>query len=427
MVCAKGNQGVDPALYPYAYLITAARFAGYNFNPVSLWYLYSGDKTLSAVVLEVNNTFDERRPYLLVRGRSPESSHPSDDQRLQIKGSRVKDFHVSPFNSRTGSYSVDTRDPLGPGMNGFRGIEVTITLNSSKGQPKLVARLLSDGPAVDPASLSTLSKSTFLARWFWVGFATLPRIFWQAALLLYRLKLDMRNKPEPLVGTLGRHATPVEEKLELCFRKYLEFLVHRSGSRISVKYSTRELKPQAERVFISPNGDESENDNILELRVLTPGFYSRFVHYCNDLDAVTTELNIHKTIWTNRPELLPCVFGVTGITTQSMSLSDRVFSSLLRRMRKRLRSITVNSTAKDLSSPDCVTVEREEEGSSAMDIFMLTENEELKRQYQWAVFRQLVADRYFMGRTELLDRMTDMVRVEIAWVCIKSLTHIIRV
>lgn len=401
MVCAKGNQGVDPALYPYAYLITAARFAGYSFNPVSLWYLYLGDKTLSAVVLEVNNTFDERRPYLLVRGRSPESSHPSDDQRLQIKGSRVKDFHVSPFNSRTGSYSVETRDPLGPGMNGFRGIVVTITLNSSKGQPKLVARLLSDSPAVDPASLSLLSKSIFLARWSWVGFATLPRIFWQAALLLYRLKLDMQNKPEPLVGTLGRHATSVEKSLELCFIKYLEYLVRRSPSPVLVKYYTSGLMSRTEKIFTSPNCNNSENANILELRVLTPGFYSRFIHYCNDLEAVTTALNIHKTISVDRPELLPCVFVETSIISRPVSLSDRMVSSLFRKMRQ------------GQTFP------------SAMDVYMFGEKQQLKWQYQWAVFRQLIAERYFMGRTELLDWMTDMMRIGIAWVFIKSLTHTI--
>ncbi|KAI7779881.1 uncharacterized protein LA080_000204 [Diaporthe eres] len=323
MIGVEENAGIDPTDYPHAYLITAARFAGYNFNPVSLWYPYSPDKILNAIVLEVNNTFDERRPYILVRDVTDEPRHTAHEQRLRIKGSRVRDFHVSPFNSRDGYYSVLTSDPLGPGMDGYGGIDVTITLNSSQGRPKLIACLKSDGPAVDPAFLDPLSKLTFVARWFWVGFATLPRIFWQAAVLLYRRKLDMWNKPEPLVGTLGRRATSVEESLELCFSKYIESLVWRSERPLAVKYYTSGLLSSTERIFTSLNcndsesGDDSENHDILELRVLTPAFYSRFFDYGNNLDGVHTELRIHRTIWVDKPELLPCVFGEMSITTRA--------------------------------------------------------------------------------------------------------------
>lgn len=431
MSCAKGNQGIDPADYPHAYLITAARFAGYNFNPVSLWHLYSPDKTLGAVVLEVNNTFDERRPYILVRDVTDEPGQTAHDQRLRIRGSRVKDFHVSPFNSRDGYYSVLTSDPLGPGMDGYRGIEVTITLNSAQGQPKLIARLRSDGPAVDPAFLGPLSKLRFVARWFWVGFATLPRIFWQAAVLLYRRKLSMWNKPEPLVGTLGRHATSVEESLELCFSKYLEFRAYRSKKPLSVKYYTSGILSSTERIFTPSNGDgldsgdDSENSDILQLRVLTPAFYSRFFYYGNDLDGVHTELNIHRTIWVDRPELLPCIFGEMSITTRSMSSPDLVFSRLLIRMRQRPPRIILDSTSGDPPRTDRVAVESKESTMSSMDAYiMLNESKELKRRYQLATFRQLIADRYFMGRVGILDRIMDAVRVGIAWVCVDSLANV---
>jgi DUF1365 family protein len=46
-------------------LITAPKLLGYSFNPVSFWYLYSADRKLSAMILEVNNTFDERHIYFL--------------------------------------------------------------------------------------------------------------------------------------------------------------------------------------------------------------------------------------------------------------------------------------------------------------------------------------------------------------------------
>lgn len=426
--CANENKGLEPACYPYAYLITAARFAGYNFNPVSLWYLYSMNKKLSAIVLEVNNTFDERRPYLLVRDATQEPRHITPDQRRRIKGTRVKDFHVSPFNSRNGYYSVLTSDPLGPEMDEFRGIDVTISLNSSKDKPKLIARLFSDGPAVDPALLSSLVKFIFLAKWFWVGFATLPRIFWQAAVLLYRLRLDMSSKPEPLVGTLGRHATPVEESLEVCFSQYLELWTSRSGKPLSVKYYTSGPLSCPPRIFTSSNSKGPGRDDILELRVLTPAFYSRFIQYWDDLDAVITELNIHKTIWVDKPKLLSNILGKTGIKTRAMSLSDRLFASLVITLRDRPSSITLDS-ALEVSSPiGRIAVESKEGTMSTMDAFIVSNRSKgLKRQFQWAAPRQLIADRYFMGRTDLLGWMTGMARVGIAYACIQLLTHVTRV
>lgn len=379
----------------------------------------------------MNNTFDERRPYILLRDATDEPRHVAHDHRLRIKGSRMKDFHVSPFNSRDGYYSVLTSDPLGPGMDGCRGIDVTITLNSSQSQPKLVARLRSDGPAVDPAHLGPVSKLTFVARWFWVGFATLPRIFWQAAVLLYRQKSDMWNKPEPLAGTLGRRATSVEESLELCFSKYLEFRTFRSEKPLSLKYYTSGILSSTERTFTSPNcsnsedDSDSENDDILELRILTPAFYSRFIHYCNILDGINKERNIHKTIWVDWPELLPCVFGDTSITARSMSFPDLAFSRILTRMRQRQPRINPISTSGDPPRTNHLAVESKENRISTMDAhIMLNESQELKQRYQWATFQQLIADHFFMGRVVILDRIMDIVRVGIAWVCIKSLTHI---
>jgi hypothetical protein len=54
-------KGITDDSWSFAYLVTAPRFLGYSFNPVSFWYLYNRDKQLCMMVLEVNNTFDERR------------------------------------------------------------------------------------------------------------------------------------------------------------------------------------------------------------------------------------------------------------------------------------------------------------------------------------------------------------------------------
>ncbi|KAJ4306133.1 hypothetical protein N0V88_000929 [Collariella sp. IMI 366227] len=240
-----GSQGVDSSTYPDAYLVTAPRFLGYSFNPVSFWYLYDTDKCLAAMVLEVNNTFDERRMYFLVADDEPLSEvDPSSvgDEREHSKSSRSsapqttfkqswpKDFHVSPFNSRKGSYTLNASDPLRPSTQSPGPISNTITLFPSQGHPKLIATLTSSGPTIDPSTLTALEKIHFLFSYSYLGLLTLPRTFLQASILYLRLKLRVFSRPEPLPTTLPR-ATPTEHHLEPIFRRYLAHLVSHSPLR----------------------------------------------------------------------------------------------------------------------------------------------------------------------------------------------------
>jgi DUF1365 family protein len=75
-----------------------------------MWNLYSPSKELTATILEVNNTFDERHSYFL----RPEASSAEIPK---FSKSWPKDFYVSVFNSRAGSYSLSTNDALFPKMS----------------------------------------------------------------------------------------------------------------------------------------------------------------------------------------------------------------------------------------------------------------------------------------------------------------------
>lgn len=78
-------------------LLTMPRVLGYAFNPVSFWLCFDRQKSLRAVVAEVNNTFGERHSYLCLH-----------DDRRPITGSdwlhNEKNFYVSPFLSVEGHY-----------------------------------------------------------------------------------------------------------------------------------------------------------------------------------------------------------------------------------------------------------------------------------------------------------------------------------
>lgn len=223
------SEGVGDEEWKYAYLVTAARFLGYSFNPVSFWYVYSGDLELRFMVLEVNNTFGERRMYLL----KGSGDHDAGDQEGGADGNGngvakgsdktttkkftdawAKDFHVSPFNSRKGSYALTAHNPFVPLSQPSTSpprIDNTITLKSSKAHGKLVARIFSTSDAINPASLGFGGKAKFLLSWWWVGFVTFPRILREAGRLFWKRRLHVWLRPEVLKGSVGRDGTGVEE------------------------------------------------------------------------------------------------------------------------------------------------------------------------------------------------------------------------
>lgn len=197
------HKGANPIDYPHVYLVTSPRLLNYKFSPASWWFLYNPRFELSAMIAEVNNTFDERRLYFLDGSQQPNDHSGSDDQSQPVAGSDstasenidlkkqnkfmqsfAKDFHVSPFSSRKGGYKVESRDPLNfpPPLNAIQArgnklrmrgaIDTTATLSSSKGRAKLVARLYSDFPPIDAAEMSIAQKVIFLLSWWWVGLIT---------------------------------------------------------------------------------------------------------------------------------------------------------------------------------------------------------------------------------------------------------------
>lgn len=400
-----------PSDFPHAYLVTAARFLGYHFNPVSFWYLYSPDKILSAIVLEVNNTFDERRPYLILRDFAAEArllSQPArgDPSQSRIKSSWTKDFHVSPFNSRKGTYTLLASDPLGPDMKGFRGIDVTINLGSSKGHAKLVARLVSQGEAIDPESLSLMGKIKFLAAWFWVGFVTFPRIVREAAVLFFKKKLHVWYRPEPLKDSLGRHATSEEQFLESVFRSYLRHLVEQCHKPLVVKYVSSGVTSNVEETMSSPRCTGLAEDIVtLELKVLTPVFYPRYVRYAHDFEAIFTEMADNGTIWVNEPKYLPYIF-LKKVSTplQSTNAMDFFLFKAIQTLRRRPPTIPRVSKSADPPANMPLTMDIRDFRISPMDAYVLEQaSRQTKVTYRSMLLRLFVADYYLMGNAMLLD------------------------
>jgi DUF1365 family protein len=160
------------------------------------------------MILEVNNTFDERRIYLLKEDLgSSDPGVPSS----RFKHSWAKDFHVSPFNSRKGHYALTCLNPFQNGVFRAPGIDNTIILSSSKDNVKLVARLFSEAPPIDPRQASLWDKLALMLLWCWMGLFTFPRILKEAFLLFFQRKLHVWLRPEVLPTSIARRDTWAEK------------------------------------------------------------------------------------------------------------------------------------------------------------------------------------------------------------------------
>lgn len=435
------SQNIDASQYPYAYLVTAAKFLGYHFNPVSFWYLYSTEKRLAAIILEVNNTFDERRMYFLTADNTAESAETSDKDSLAegtedrqpndpkpIRKTWKKDFHVSPFNSRKGAYSVIAYDPLSSNMEGRGPINCTINLISSKDHAKLNARIFSNGDAIDPTEMTPFQKFKFLISWWWVGFVTFPRIVKEAAVLFFKRGLHVWYRPEPLRTSIGRHADKMETRLEPFFRRYLKHLVEELNYPLIVKYIPSGIPDaKAELMMSSHNEKNLRHVPRMIFKVLTPAFYSRFVHYAHDFEAIFTEMNDSETIWVSNRELLLqlLVKPMFPMSIEITSKSDYKHFTMIKNLRRRPERIERPLTSSQTSATTTSNIWEQEDirvfRPSAMDGYVLThEDEEARYIYGSTVLKLFAAERMAMGSVDILWFEGVIFQLLLVWVCWKT-------
>ncbi|EME83343.1 uncharacterized protein MYCFIDRAFT_153940 [Pseudocercospora fijiensis CIRAD86] len=318
-------QRVTDRDYAFAYLVTAPRFLGYSFNPVSFWYLYDSDTRLKYMILEVNNTFGERRMYLL----KTEPSTGGDSARsFTFSDEWAKDFHVSPFNSRKGSYSLQAVDPLAAfEQKGHVEINNTIVLRSSGEHAKIVARVWSEGMPEEPSNVTTIELARFILAWWWVGLATFPRIVWEAQKLFFKRKLHVWYRPEVTEASIGRDFTKEETILEQFFRSFLTSAVENGDKPLRVIYEAPHNSGE-EIVLYSPGFTyEEDHSTTMTLKVLSPAFYSRFIHYAHAAEAFDREClgtdDKNRTIVIDGAQGLPTLLDCMKHTDRHKAKSTR--------------------------------------------------------------------------------------------------------
>ncbi|KAL8649081.1 MAG: hypothetical protein Q9226_005729 [Calogaya cf. arnoldii] len=423
------NQGEAIDDYPYAYLVTAPRFLGYSFNPVSFWYLYNAQKELRAMILEVNNTFDERRLYFLKGGHGdPKDEHATDPSPIKFKDNWAKDFHVSPFNSRKGSYGLNAYDPFAPNLSGTGLIDNTITLSSSKSHAKLVARVFSTEASSDPATIGYWASLRFIAAWWWVGFVTFPRIVREAGKLYFRRKLHVWYRPEVLKDTIGRRATNDEFIIESIFRTFLKYVMANSKIDRSLRYvSFNPSSPTSETLYPQTAESQSQSKGVMEFRITTPLFFARLARYSHISEFLSTEIlnndDKDRTFYTSHPQILLQLFEDASTLlrppTDHSSLSDRLSWCFLRWLRKG-RPYQVQSYE---NQQPHVKIDIHHLSFSELDSFaMIHESPPEKAKYIRAVTKILLSDIMAFGYPELLDALAYGSKILASYVIVDGVT-----
>lgn len=217
---------------------------------------------------------------------------------MKFKQTNPKDFHVSPFNSRKGSYVLSTADPAKDGQ-----ISITITLRSSKGKAKLVARWWSDTPAINPSCLSRTRSLWLLVSWGWTILITCmslslvpitddqskleclterlhidPRIVLQAVWLAQVRKLHIWYRPEPRESAVSRVPTSSEAFLGSIIVRYFDHIIKApasDGSAVNLSISYPGSDGSQSHSEIKSTGMSTSHT----LRIHAPQFYRRMITY----------------------------------------------------------------------------------------------------------------------------------------------------
>lgn len=148
------------------------RILGYAFNPLTVYYGVDADNVTRLLIYEVNNTFGDRKTYVL-------PAEPNEDGLIWQQC--AKELFVSPFNKVEGHYSFHIT-PMDDDLT------VGVALKDSTG-PKLKAYFRGHREELNNKNLLRS-----LVRTGWMTINVMIGIHYEAAKLFFK---GLRTKPYP--------------------------------------------------------------------------------------------------------------------------------------------------------------------------------------------------------------------------------------
>ncbi|KAF8889695.1 hypothetical protein BD779DRAFT_1439247 [Infundibulicybe gibba] len=248
-----------------AWMMTMPSFVGWEgINPLTVYFCYDARAELWGAVLEVHNTFGENHVYILEIGRGDD---PTPGTGFDHQWTFPREFHVSPFNDRAGTYSISIRRPTRGPTHAPSSIPprptVRVHLHTPTGALKLTALLrpTASAPLTTPNLLRALVRTPFTL------FLSFPRILYVAAVLHYRKRLDVFVRPPPRPAAGGVRWLP-EGPLERFARQRVSAFLHTRTEELRVRITLTAADPGVPQCAFGPTEGEQ-----LDVAYLSPQFF----------------------------------------------------------------------------------------------------------------------------------------------------------
>ena len=148
-------QGEDPTEWPFAYLLTPPSVTWQLNNPLAFWYLYNTNKELTAMIVQLQTSYGERRLWLTRNSRK----NASKNGRFCFRGEFKKDLQVSPFTPLEASYVIDSSDPCATPL---KSLNIVVTLKKDS-KAVMQAEVTSTRPPTRTIWLRTSTQATVIS------------------------------------------------------------------------------------------------------------------------------------------------------------------------------------------------------------------------------------------------------------------------
>lgn len=211
------------------------------------------------------------------------------------------------------------------------------------------------------------------------------------------------------------------------FHDYLTHLVNTAQDDFHITlHTTIPEIPKQKIDFTRPSRGGAVNE--LEIRVLTPAFYSRFVHYAYTSEAFDRECIFtdekNRTCWVSRPELLAqLLMQATPTAPQSGASRGRLNEAkwwLLKKLRCAPAEPAYNATPKSSE----FRLEDIRAGKlSEMEAFVMFQRPQIAGEFRRVVTKLFLAQRFSFGFPQLITLMDWVVRIMLCYSAAKQVSH----
>jgi hypothetical protein len=225
-------------------------------------------------------------------------------------------------------------------------------------------------------------------------------------------------------GAQERLADENEIFIERIFRRYLRYFVEHSPVPMKLTYIPAGLVNITEEVMTSPSVQLVGDDKVkgLELRVLTPLFYSRYVHYPSCLHALISESQLlNSTTELSDPGLVSALTNNHHPSSPPFSSRwEKVSFSVLRSLRTEAGKIENCETKTKTETADekveLLPEIKDKTRISELERFILKTGTPPQRvEYIRRVGKMYLADRIAFGWAGILDLEVFLVKAAVLW------------